>query len=94
MSCRCLFSADKIFGQVLVLYLVCLQYEMFFWFMRVPDRGREQRESNITVLSLLIIIILISYVIIYYYQIINCVEPSQPKLETELKMRCYWLIDI
>ncbi len=37
-----------------------------FWFKRVLDRGREQRESNLTVLCQLIIIILISYILMYY----------------------------
>jgi hypothetical protein len=56
----------------------------FYWLMRVPDRGPEQRESNLTVLCPLIIIILISYIILYYDKIINYGEPSQPKPETEL----------
>jgi hypothetical protein len=56
----------------------------FFLVKLVPGRGREQRESEKTVLYLQIIIILISYIIIYYYYIINLREPSQPKSEMEL----------
>ncbi len=41
-----------------------------------------------TVLCPLIIIILISYIIIYYI-IINYGEPSQPKLETELRQTLF-----
>jgi hypothetical protein len=37
---------------------------MVFLFKRVPDRGPEQRESNLTVLYQHIIIILIGYIII------------------------------
>jgi hypothetical protein len=49
-----------------------------FWFMRVLDRGPEQRKSNLTVLCVLINIILISYIIINYIIINLLIMENHP----------------
>ena len=59
------------------------QYDMdlinvFFLFKLVLDRGREQRESKLTVLCLLVIIILISYIIKYYIIIKLLIMENHP----------------
>ncbi len=62
----------------------------FFLVKRVLGRGPERREPNEAVLCLLIIIVLISsyYILLLNFLMINYGEPSQPKLETELKCCC------
>ncbi len=49
-----------------------------FWFMRVLDRGPEQRESILTVLCPLIIIIFINYIIIFYIIIKLLIMENHP----------------
>ncbi len=50
----------------------------FFWLKQVPDRGPEQRESQMNVLSPLIIIILISYIITYFIIIKLSIMENHP----------------
>jgi hypothetical protein len=61
----------RVWMRTVVSNMVTLLFFVFFWFKWVPDRGPEQRESNLTVLCVMIIIILISCIIIYYYQIMK-----------------------
>ncbi len=58
--------------------IMCCTIATFFWFNRVLDRGPEQRESKLTVLSPLNIIILISFIIIYYIIIKLLIMENHP----------------
>jgi hypothetical protein len=53
---------------------------VFFLFLRVLDRGPEQRESKLTVLCLLIIIILTGFIIIFYVIIKLLIMENHPSL--------------
>jgi hypothetical protein len=56
-----------------------------FVFLRVLDRGPEQRESKLTVLCPLIIIILISYIIIYHIIVKLLIMENHPSLNQTWK---------
>jgi hypothetical protein len=61
---------------------------LFFWFKRVPDRGPEQRESNLTVFCPLIIKILISYIIIYHVIIKLLIMENHPSPNRNSEKAC------